>query len=64
MFGLAKITPPQRVAPGISNIPSELYARLGGESYIIKVWGQFFSMAVRVQLRRSRLASIEQRIIE
>ena len=61
---ISQNNPAERVAPGIISIPSELYARLGGESYIVKVWGQLFSISVRVQIRRSRLVSIEQRIIE
>ena len=46
-------------APGLIVIPAELYNRLGGEAYIARVWGEFYSITARIEPRRSIHRSYE-----
>lgn len=44
-------------APGLLTLSSDLYTRLGGRSFIIKVWGESASLSVRVELNDGKLNS-------
>ena len=46
-----------RFAPGLLTLSSDLYTRLGGRSFIIKVWGEGASLSVRVEINDGQMNS-------
>ena len=46
-----------RFAPGLLTLSSDLYTRLGGRSFIIKVWGEAASLSVRVEINDGQMNS-------
>ena len=46
-----------RFAPGLLTLSSDLYTRLGGRSFIIKVWGEGAFLSVRVEINDGEMNS-------